>query len=256
MKEYCILLLYSEELERDVKIYISLPNNYYESDQCYPVLYIHDGQIAFNDYEEYMGTSWGIMEKFKRDPNSTEIILVGIASGDTRNDELIPFSITSPKTGKSFGGKSKDYMDFIVNKLKPIINNKYRTITSSEKTGLLGISLGGVCTTYAAAEYSEHFKIFGCISSSYKPVHEKILKLLKESDLSQIEKMYLDIGTNESEVEQRRIAFLDTNKEVFEVLQEKINSDKLKVKIIEGSQHIEEDWNKRIPDIISYLFES
>ncbi|MBU1020322.1 MAG: esterase family protein, partial [Firmicutes bacterium] len=71
MKEYQILILFSEELERDVKIYVSLPENYHVENKDYPVLYLNDGQILFNDYDDYQGTSWGIMEGYKANPRST-----------------------------------------------------------------------------------------------------------------------------------------------------------------------------------------
>jgi len=254
MKEYSVLIMYSKELERDVKVYISLPTSYFETDRLYPVLYMHDGQILFNDYDNYNGTSWGIMENYKNDPSLPELILVGIASCETRDNELLPVSVDINHNGKLVGGKSNDYLDFIVNKLKPLINNKYRTLKSPENTGMLGISLGGVCSTYAATKYSNHFTIFGCISNAYIPVHKEMLEILKKSDLSRVKKMYLDVGTKESENEKGRIAYIETNKEVFNILKEKLDPERIKFDIIKDSKHIEADWRKRFPSIISYLF--
>ncbi|XMB67519.1 alpha/beta hydrolase-fold protein [Mycoplasmatota bacterium zrk1] len=253
MKEYSVLIMYSKELDRDVKVYVSLPKSYFETDKYYPVLYMHDGQILFNDLEDYNGKSWGIMESYKNNPNLPELILVGIASGDTRNDELLPVSIDN-NNGKFIGGKANDYMDFIVNKLKPIINKKYRTLKSSENTGILGVSLGGVCSTYAATNYSEHFTIFGCVSNAYIPIRKDMIGIIKKSDLSRVKKMYLDVGTKESENEKGRIAYLESNKEVFDVLKEKLGSERIKFEVINDAQHIVADWEKRFPNIISYLF--
>ena len=254
MKEYNILIMNSKELDRDVKVYISLPNSYDIKDQCYPVLYMNDGEVLFKDYDDYKGQSWGIMESYKNNSNLPEVILVGIASGENRNDELFPFSFENRRSSKVMGGKAKDYMDFIVNSLKPVIDNKYRTLSTAENTGILGISVGGVCATYAATSYTDHFSIFGCLSNTFIPIRAKMLELIEKSDFSKVNKMYLDVGTNESKNENARIGYLESNKEVYNVLKEKIDLEKIKFKIIEGSQHEEEDWNKRFPNIIEYLF--
>ena len=46
----------------------------------------------------------------------------------------------------------------------------------------------------------------------------------------------------------------ESNKKVFDVLKEKLDSERLKFQIIKDSQHIVEDWEKRFPEIIKYLF--
>ena len=253
MKEYGVLIIHSKELDRDVQVYISLPKNYVETDEHYPVLYMHDGQILFNDYDNYHGTSWGIMESYFKNPNLPKLILVGIASSETRDEELLPVPVDFNHTGKLSGGKANDYLDFIVHTLKPIINKNYRTLQSPEHTGMLGISLGGVCATYAAAKYTEHFSIFGCISNAYIPVHKDMIDIIKESDLSGIKRMYMDVGTKESEKEDISTAYLETNKEVFHILKEKLDS-KIKFEIIKDGKHKEADWEKRFPSILSYLF--
>ena len=254
MKNYNIAIMYSEELKRDVKVYVSLPENYSEENKSYPVLYMNDGQIVFNDYDDYHGRSWGIMESFKNSPNSPELILVGIASGKTRNNELFPFSFEAGKSKKIVGGNAKDYLDFIVNTLKPYINKKYRTLSSPKNTGILGMSVGGVTVTFAATKYSEHFELFGSISTAFMPVRSKMVELVEKSDFSTVQRMYLDVGTKESENENTSKAYVDSNQEMFNVLKEKISPKRLKFNIIEGSQHIEEDWNERFPNIIDFLF--
>jgi predicted alpha/beta superfamily hydrolase len=254
MKEYSVIILHSEELKRDVKVYVSLPNGYFETDKSYPVLYTNDGQILFNDDEDYNGTSWGIMESFKNDQNSAELILVGIASCETRDDELLPVSVTTRNGERTFGGKADDYLSFIVNKLKPIINNKYRTLKSPEDTGLLGISLGGVCSTYAATKYTEHFGIFGGVSNAFVPVRKQMLEIVQNSELSNVKKMYLDVGTAESKNERVSTAYLESNKEIYAALKEKLGPEILRFEIIKDSSHVVEDWEKRFSGIISYLF--
>ncbi|KFZ26074.1 MAG: putative esterase [Candidatus Izimaplasma bacterium HR2] len=254
MKEFNIIIMYSEELKRNVKVYISLPENYDKEDKSYPVLYMTEGQILFNDYDDYDGTSWGMLESYKNDKSLPGIILVGIGSTAARVGELLPFSFENRRTGKSVGGHAKEYLDFIVNTVKPVINKKYNALTSPEHTGILGFSIGGVCATYAATTYSNHFSLFGAVSSAYIPIRDKMVELVKQSDFSTVKKLYLDVGTNESENETRRDAYVESNQQIFDILEEKMDKKRLECSIIKDGQHIEADWDNRVPSIIAFLF--
>ena len=254
LKEYSILELSSKELNRDVKVYISLPKNYFESDKYYPVVYMHDGQVIFNDLPEHDINCWGIMENYFNDPDLPELIMVGIASGDTRNDELLPVSVSSKRSGRTFGGKADDYIGFIINSLKPLIDKKYRTLKEPNNTGMIGISLGGICATYAAIKYTDYFTRFACISNAYMPNKTALIEMIKAADFTEVIKMYLDVGTNEAEAVVKSLDYIETNTEIYNHLSEKIDKDRLVFNIIKDSSHIEEDWAKRFPDIIKYMF--
>lgn len=45
---------------RDKSIIVYLPDDYYQSEERYPVLYMNDGQNAFFDDQAYIGVSWGM----------------------------------------------------------------------------------------------------------------------------------------------------------------------------------------------------
>ena len=45
MKEYSVFKIYSEELEREVRLFVSLPRSYYKTNKYYPVLYMCDGTL-------------------------------------------------------------------------------------------------------------------------------------------------------------------------------------------------------------------
>jgi len=254
LRDYKIVTMHSEELDREVKIYISVPSKYEETNTSYPVLYMHDGNIAFNDYEKEDPNAVGIMDLYLNSDEYPEVILVGLDSTKTRTDELLPVSFENKRTGKSIGGKANLYMDFMVNKVKPMINENYRTLTDRENTGLIGMSLGGVCTFYAATKYMEHFSMFAGVSNAFVPVRKIIVDMLNEADLSNVKKMYLDVGTKESESEENSLLYIESNKEVYAALKEKLPEEKLQFNFIEGAGHNENDWQIRFPNIIEFLF--
>ncbi|MBY0098454.1 alpha/beta hydrolase [Mesobacillus maritimus] len=133
--------------ERTIRVY--LPTNYDSSHQRYPVLYMHDGQYLFRDEDTKLGGSWRIEDYLNK--SEYEVIIVGIdcADGLLRIEEYGPWEnhfIRERIDGVkgTVGGKGELYVDYIVNELKPIIDDKYRTI--KEDAAMAGSSMGGLIT--------------------------------------------------------------------------------------------------------------
>ncbi|GAM12425.1 alpha/beta hydrolase [Mesobacillus selenatarsenatis] len=234
--------------ERKIRVY--LPLN--KKEIKYPVLYMHDGQNVFGNEEAIGGVGLELHDYLEK--NDVELIVVAIDqnSGD-RVNEYCPWingEYTTKLLGKpcSEGGKGKEYVEFIVNVLKPLIDSKYST--NPNQTYMAGISLGGLITTYAACTYPHIFKRIAGLSSGFYRNQEEIEQLLKTADLSHLEKVYLDCGTKEGG-EKLAGPFLETNKAVFEIIRNKEVETELKV--IEGAEHNYQAFKKRIPEVISYL---
>ena len=136
--------------KQDRQIRVFLPKRYNEVKKDYPVFYMHDGQNIFNDDAAIGGTSLKL-EKYL-DENGLEVIVVGIDQNTKgrineycswANGEYSRKILGHVSTS---GGKGKDYVDFIVNELKPYIDENYRTL--KDHTAMAGISLGGLITIY------------------------------------------------------------------------------------------------------------
>jgi predicted alpha/beta superfamily hydrolase len=252
MLELFNVLLFGEE--RKIRVY--LPSNYVELGKRYPVLYMHDGQNVFGNEEAIGGVSLQLHEYL--DENNIEIIVVAIdqnPAGEERVNEYCPwkhgdFSERLLAKPASAGGKGKEYIDFIVNELKPLVDRKYPTIEN--QTYMAGISLGGLITSYAACSYPHIFKRIAGMSSAFYRNQEEIEKLLKSSDLSQLEKVYLDCGTKETvDNQELNDLFLQSNESVFEIFkQQKVRTE---INIIDGAHHNYDTFKKRVPDLISSL---
>lgn len=61
---------------RDKNIIVYLPDDYYQSEERYPVLYMNDGQNAFFDDQAYIGVSWGMEDYLKK--SGLKVIVVAI----------------------------------------------------------------------------------------------------------------------------------------------------------------------------------
>lgn len=148
--------------ERTVRIY--LPPGYEESRRRYPVLYMHDGQNLFDDATAYAG-EWGVDETLNALARSRglRLIVVGIDHGGAqRMHELNPWD--NPAFGT---GEGEQYMDFVVDVLKPWVDRHYRTLADRRHTAIMGSSMGGLISSYAISRYPGVFGSAGVFSPAY-----------------------------------------------------------------------------------------
>lgn len=152
--------LNAPQLGRDKKIWLYLPNDYASSEKSYPVIYMHDGQNLFDEKTSAYG-EWDADKVL--DSLAAQVIIVGIEhGGNKRIDELTPYP--HPKYG---GGGADDYLNFIVNTLKPYIDRNFRTQRKRRSTTIWGSSLGGLVSYYAIIKHSDVFGKAGVFSPSF-----------------------------------------------------------------------------------------
>lgn len=255
MNEYRVVFMKSNKLNRMVRLYIMLPKSYDKTIKKYPVLYMHDGQNLFDDKTSGYGDSWGILESYQNDPLLPELIIVGIESiGETRMDELSPYPFTYDDQETLYGGKADLYYQFLLETVKPYIDETYRTFKNPKNTAVMGSSLGGLSSLYAAVKYQDFFTRIGCVSNAFYVVQEEVEKLVSNANLSSIKKLYLDVGTKETSNSINNEAYVKSNQKVFQILQKKVPVSKLRFEVIDGAIHNEKEWKTRFPEIIKFLF--
>ncbi|WP_221563375.1 alpha/beta hydrolase [Alkalihalobacillus sp. TS-13] len=241
--------------ERTVRVY--LPKSYDDSEQHYPVLYMHDGKNVFRDEVAVGGKSLELENYL--DEYNIDLIVIGIDQPSTfeeRVNQYCPWKngeYCKTKFGddRDLGGKGKEYIKFIVDELKPLIDQKYRT--KADRTMMAGISLGGLISTYAACAYPDIFTKIAGLSSGFWRNQEEIEALIKEADLSNIEGIYLDCGTMETNDEYINAGFLDSNQRVFAMLDQKVANTTFK--IIDGGEHNYHAFQKRVSDFIGFILQ-
>ncbi len=146
------------------RVWLYLPPDYHDTNVDYPVLYMHDGQNVFDALTSFVG-EWEVDETLNAlhaqgDPG---IIVVAIDNGGaSRIEEYTPWP--NPTYG---GGQGAAYVEFIVQELKPFIDENYRTLADQQHTGIMGSSLGGLISTFAGIEYQHVFGKIGAFSPSY-----------------------------------------------------------------------------------------
>ncbi|WP_160678262.1 alpha/beta hydrolase-fold protein [Clostridium sp. C8-1-8] len=240
-----------EEIFENRQLTIYIPLSYSRSNIKLPVLYVQDGKKLFyrdaNVLEE--------LESYFEAGKSREVIIVGIESNN-RIDEYTPWKAKALDSKfKDFGGKGKEYLDFILRDLKPYIEEKYDTSTSYEDCGILGASLGGLISLYAAYSYPKQFGKIGAISPSLW--YEGFLEFMKEKKLAtENRKMYLDVGSKEGIGKSSVQKYMVQNiKIAYDILNAKgFTEASLKFLIEEEAVHNEDMFRKRFAYAVSWLY--
>ncbi len=113
-----------------------LPPSYGEGSKRYPVVYLLDGGQA-QDFHHISGLAQlGTISGTTRD-----VIVVGVASVDRRNELALPTS--NPKLIETYPtqGQSARFRRFLLEEVQPFVRARYRT---SGETALVGESLAGL----------------------------------------------------------------------------------------------------------------
>lgn len=242
-QRYSTITIDAPQLKTKKKIWVYLPKDYEKTTQKYPVIYMHDGQNLFDAKTSYVG-EWNVDETL--DSINAKVIVIGIEhGGDKRIEELTPFP-----HAKYGGGKADDYLDFLVNTLKPHIDKTYRTKTSAKNTAIFGSSLGGLISFYAALKYPKVFGKVGCFSPAFWFNRNELNDLMQKTDKFKT-KIYFLCGDNEGDAD----VVPDMENVVKWVNSMRCECKKLnKSVIIKGGQHNEKLWRENFKNAYLWLF--
>ena len=236
-------------LDRQRHVQVYLPPGYATSSKRYPVLYMHDGQNLFDDRTSFMG-EWGVDESLDRlaREKGLELIVVGIDNGgDRRINELKPWP------DKQFGaGEADAYLAFIVDVVKPWVDANYRTKQGRDDTGIMGSSLGGIASWYAAFKYPQVFGRIGVFSPSYWITPDGY-EMARVEKLPAGTRMFQLVGGREGDPKggDRTVINADHMEGVLRHAQPGLE---LRAVMRPEGEHNEKFWRAEFPAAVEYLF--
>jgi predicted alpha/beta superfamily hydrolase len=236
--------VYSPQLGnvRDVLVY--LPASYAKSDRPFPVIYMHDGQNLFDPATSFAG-EWGVDIALAKAPRSgRRAIIVGIPnSGIDRIQEYSPF--TDERVG---GGEGDAYLDFLLETVKPLIDERYRTMPERDQTGIAGSSLGGLVSLYGFFRDPQPFGFAGVLSPALWIAGGEIFRFVEAAPYVR-GRLYLDIGTREGA---KALADARRMRELLSSKGYRVGHD-LKWTEERGGLHNEAAWGRRFRRALPFL---
>ena len=159
----------SEKLSTNRFYRVYVPPSYETSKDRFPVLYVHDGQNAFTTAGPHAAFGWGNWELDKTadrligEKKMRPIIIVAIDCSPSRYREY-----RGPMPGSQDNKAYERYSRFLIDELKPKIDREYRTLTNAANTGLLGSSMGGICSLALAWEHPNVFGLAASLSGAFQ----------------------------------------------------------------------------------------
>jgi predicted alpha/beta superfamily hydrolase len=250
---------------------IWLPNDY-NSNKKYDVVYMHDGQMLFDSTKTWNHKEWKVDEVFSeliKTKRIKDCIVVGIwNNGADRISEYFPTKIynklsdnqkqqISQKYANGKPANGDNYLKFIVEELKPYIDNNFSTFSDKDHNFMMGSSMGGLISIYGICEYPEVFGGVACLSTAWfsfiEPNYEfpmATFDYLQENMVSAFgHKMYMDYGSGESdkpyELTQSFVDLIAKGKGFTPTI--------YMSKIYENDKHEENAWSRRLDVPVLFL---
>ncbi len=186
----------SRHLTQTRNVSVWLPPGYAKSDDRYAVLYLHDGQNLFDNATAAFGIEWQVDETATRLIDQNEIppvIIVGIWKTPERIDEYT----LARDSRLERGGNGLNYIRFLVEELKPLIDRTYRTRTDRESTLIGGSSLGGLISLEACLQEPDVFGMCLAFSPSLGWDQERILDTLRKDGWPKNVHLWISMGSRE-----------------------------------------------------------
>jgi len=248
-------------LPRDVWVWTP-PGYQSDKKQSYPVIYMHDGQNLFDPNKSYTHITWGVAEAISKLSGFGFIhpaIVVGIDNTPNRFGDYLPTDPFEIPEGKSFIAAQKEeidqlqekfdfvantYLQLIVEVIKPIIDQDFRSSEKLEDTIIMGSSNGGLISLYALIRYPQIFGGAGCLSTNWPALGPTLTPYLQAKlPTAGNHKIYYDHGTGDLDA-----GFGPFQKAVDDIMRHKgytPGTDWL-TRIAPGAPHNERAWRDRI----------
>lgn len=263
MKTHELKVPYTGKLRR---VRVLLPKNYEtDTDRRYPVVYFHDGQNVFYSKEAYVGHSWKVIPAIKRNPDISRMIVVAIDNdGLQRMNEYSAWKYKESNIpGMQFGGKGVEYGEFVMDVVKPFIDQEYRTLSDREHTAMIGSSLGGNITQFLGLEYQDQIGCLGVFSSANWLHQEAFDRYIERKKLYADQRIYIYVGTEEADDTDKTLmagnikqAYIDSSLRYYhDVIQQGVALENIAIRIQSGAIHHEEAWAENLPECLRFLAE-
>src|SRR5262245_36852795 len=235
--------LWSPQFRNRRGIDVYLPASYADGRRHYPVVYMQDGQNLSDPSIAFCGNTWHIDAGLPwLASRGVEPIVVGVHNTPGRLAEYSPFA--DPKHG---GGHGNRYARFLIETVKPRIDDEFRTKNDRDSTVVGGSSMGGLISLYLFFRRPSPFGRALVMSPSIWFGGREILAYVQRSRTTR-GRIYLDVGTAEGK------GTLRNAKALNRLLKKKgYGRDTLRFVEAEEHQHREADWAWRFPHALEFL---
>ena len=252
-----VTLPFSKEPRRMVRVWLPEDYDFSNPEKRFSVIYMSDGQNLVDRHLSAYG-EWELDKKVHQimKEGHRSCIAVGLDCPKDpmeRTKELCP--PYTPKKSITRGVKDKtyadEYVDYIANELKPIIDKLFYTLPDRDNTAIGGSSMGGIMAFFA---YIYRPDVFG-FSLSFSPAFFFYLKrdwarILDKYDVTPDKngKLFLYVGGKDFEK-----IFVEPAYFTYKyLLKRKFSNEKLALIVDSNQIHHEAAWAKYLPNALKF----
>jgi len=206
-----------------------------------------------------------IIPAIKRNPDISRMIVVAIDNdGLQRMNEYSAWKYKESNIpGMQFGGKGVEYGEFVMDVVKPFIDQEYRTLADREHTAMIGSSLGGNITQFMGLEYADQIGNLGVFSSASWLTVEAFNRYISRQKLDPSQRIFIQVGTQEGDETDRDLThgnmkqiYINASLSYYQqLLAGGMPQDRLQLIIAADATHSEEAWATYLPDCLRFLSE-
>ncbi len=248
----------NDDKKRFIRVY--LPSNYdfNNPNRRFPVMYMMDGKNLFDHYTSFVG-EWNVDETIEESvsKNDKGLIVVGIDSATTETGRTNEMLIESKYLNKKWFKKEKAdpcgsiIAKYMFEKLKPLIDETFYTLSDKANTGVGGSSMGGLYSFYLGNKYKDKVSFSLCFAPAFALYKEnKFKKELKKNikDKKELGKFFFFVGNDQLDKTLKPLT--EYTYEYFET----IGFDNNQARYIFDSQavHNEKPWAHYFKEAISW----
>lgn len=256
----------------------------YNGQTRHPVIYMHDGQAVFDGAAAMSKSGWQLdraVAAWTSQHQGVAPLIVAVWSHDRlRHAEYFPQPMLDqlsaaarerawqqvPVLMRPFAGdlvkegraRSTDYLKFLVEEVKPVIDARFATRSDRDHTFLMGSSMGGLISVYGLLAYPQVFGAAAALSTHWIGLFERndeisaaALAWLQQALPATPDalRLYLDRGTIELDAE-----YAHAQQQVDALLQTRgFTAPRVVSRVFAGAGHNERDWAERVLTPLTFL---
>lgn len=266
--------VYSPQMQETLIVDVWTPKDYeVQFDNSYPVIYMNDGQNAYDPNGSFAGKAWDIddvISQLHTAGHTENAVVVGVHCTANRFGDYSPSKALSAVPGlvekmqNVWGStiKGDEYLKFLTETLMPQIEASYRVRKDLRSTSIIGSSMGGLISLYAICEYPEIFGNAACLSThwigaldnSTPEFPEAVMEYLKANLPSpENHRIYLDHGAFGLDA-----YYPKWNVQAVEIAESTGFEDEYTLMnyVDESGDHNEVSWKKRLDKPLTFILKA
>ncbi len=250
--------LYFEFAKENRTLHIYLPDDYYAdgNNERYAVMYMWDGQNLFNDCDATFGKSWGLAGYLHG--YWKKMIIVGMEcahNSPQRCNEYCPYKVEIGDVGM-LRGDAQHTMKWVLEVVKPYVDENFRTWSHREATAVGGSSMGGMMSLYTILKHNDVFSKAAVVSPAIMTSMKQFTNEINNADIQPDTRIFFSWGTEEWGSTKLEQTMHDDINILEESIQKKQPSCRMYKLRQEGGGHNEASWERQLPILMPFIWEN